>query len=761
MERERELHRNQKPSKAKVRAQAQGLADKEQSRTRSTVQPDKRLARIVSQGEGQYQTYDPAKDKTGKGAQNRQFLDKYIKAHRDESGIKKLEDGRYQIDRGTALQAIEKSRGSEQSAFLSDKTSREFKFKGEKQKDGSLIIDPAKLLKNKAQARFHNTLVNRLESALAIGEKGLSQLSDGRYRLTVGNVKAVRTTARERQAISKIDQRLARIVGTDTGASMTYDPMNDRSGQASKNTLYLDGLAKQHSFVKKNGGHFFIDRHAANIALAKTYKSTVQDQVLDPKISGLFKNHCTQLEQGIHGIDPQKLFDNPNHSQHYQRVVNTLEKGLREGAKGLFKTDDGIYLLNTGPGDSRSPNLTPGKNWEHWHDVNQMDSLKAQLAASPMFKEQEKSPSPSISPSSPEKKKSSIREKIAPLTEMQDEREKKQQQIRVDDQTLAQRRQKLEQQLAVEQGRLNQDLLRNWKASGVNNAHMQYRPDKNQHPLKAASDLAPSTQKEYAKIARRLENIHPLQMPKYLENRADQVSRQTWWKEHAVARRMLRSAETEHFNHGETQQGRDLAITRQQLQKMDYQSHRTQPALPNMSKSQSKFSESFYNRLLDRTQSRGDQELHDALVITRTTGLRPEELQKGVHFGWVNRDTNEVAIHVQGAKKSSGIEEAPDRYKSDHGQDRLLIVISSDIAEIAERHSGHFKPESNKEALRMRLNRATADLDPGDDVKFSFYTLRHQAADDMREQGYEKQDIALHLGHQSERTQQEYGIKHA
>ena len=186
MERERERSRG----KAKARSQAQGRAEeqvrsKEPSRARS-AQPDKRLARIVAQGSGQYQTYDPGKDRTGRGNQCREFLDKLIKAQGDSSPIQKLNDGRYQIDRSAALQAIRQHSKPQDSVRLSDKTAKEFRFKGERQRDGSLIIDPAKLLKDDKQARFHNTLVNRLEDALADGERGLTQMEDGRYRPYAG-----------------------------------------------------------------------------------------------------------------------------------------------------------------------------------------------------------------------------------------------------------------------------------------------------------------------------------------------------------------------------------------------------------------------------------------------------------------------------------------------------------------------------------------------------------------------------------------------
>lgn len=753
MGREREYTRSKTKARAKAPAKRR---DQQKAQTRSTA-PDKRLARILGQGSGQYQTYDPSQDKTGRGAQNRQFLDKYIRAN-GSGHIQKTDDGRYQIDRIAAIDAIQKNRVASTATPLSEQTKKEFRFKGEKQTDGSLIIDPAKTLSQKGQSRFHNTLVNRLESALEKGEQGLSQTPDGRYKLEAGLVKANaspnQTKPRERPVSAKIDQRLARIVGTEPGQTMIYDPMKDRSGQASKNSEYLDKLSKSNAFVERlEGGKFAINRHEANTSIASSYPKNADNDPTKAIKTAFAKNGIT-IERGLQAINPAAL-----NQKDFQPVVNALEKGLREGTKGLSKTQDGTYLMSKHvDSGERGPTLTPTKNWEFWGDLAQRDGLKAVMAGSPLRKEGDMSPSLSLAPGSEKKPETKLSQKVANLKEMQDDREKQRNNSREQDQKLAQQqRKKLEQQLAAEQAKLKQEVTKHWSAAGVNNVQMQYRADKNQQPLK--NELSPSTQKEYSKIARRLENIHPLQMPEYLQKRADQTSRQTWWKEHAVARRMLRSAEKQHFDNGEPEQGKELAATRKNIQGMDYQSNRNQAPTQSHSKRQSQFSGEFYNQLLKDCNKRGDQELHDALVVSRDSGLRPAELQKGVHMRVTNEATNEVAINIQGAKKSKGLEEdAPSRYKNDHGQDRLLIVKSEELAELAKRHDGHFKPDSSEDALRMRLERATDRLDPENEQNFSFYTLRHNSADEMREQGKSRSEIALHMGHISEETQQEYGL---
>ncbi|WP_158658209.1 site-specific integrase [Agarilytica rhodophyticola] len=534
---------------------------------------------------------------------------------------------------------------------------------------------------------------------------------------------------------------------------MIYDPMKDQSGQASKNSEYLGKLSKSNTFVESlGGGRFAIDRHAANTALSSTYAQT-SDIEPAKAIKTAFAKNGTTIERGLQAINPSAL-----KQKDFQPVVNALEKGLREGTKGLSKTQDGTYLMS-GHVDSgeRGPTLTPTKNWQFWSDLAQRDGLKAVMAGSPMRKEGDMSPSLSISPGSEKKQQPKLSEKVNALKEMQDDREKQRDKSREQSQKLAQeQRKKLEQRLAAEQARLNDTLKRHWNSDGVNNVHMQYRADKNQQPLK--NELSPSTQKEYSKIARRLENIHPLQMPEYLQKRADQTSRQTWWKEHAVARRMLRSAEKQHFDNGEPEQGKTLAATRKNLQGIDYQSNRSQAPTQSHSKRKSQFSGEFYNQLLKDCNKRGDQELHDSLVVSRNSGLRPAELQKGIHMRVTNEATSEVAINIQGAKKSKGLEDAPSRYQNDHGQDRLLIVKSEELAELAKRHDGHFKPNSSEDALRMRLERTTDRLDPENEQNFSFYTLRHNSADEMREQGKSRSEIALHMGHTSEETQEGYGL---
>jgi len=755
MDRERE-HSSRPKAKAKTQVnRRESGKEKAQSRS-SSISPDKRLARIVSQGSGQFQTYNPAKDRTGRGAQNRQFLDKYIRAN-GAGHIQKTDDGRYQIDRLAAIESIQKNRGSASSAPLGEQTKKEFRFKGEKQPDGSLLLDPSKTLGKKDQIRFHNTLINRLEAALDRGEQGLSQTPDGRYKLEAGHIKASSSQeqTKQRERTAKVDQRLARIVGTEPGKSMLYDPMKDKSGQSSKNTEYLEKLSKFNPFIEPLGaGRYAIDRHAANDAISSAYPQNSEKEPTQ-KLKNTFSQHGTTIERGLQAITPASL-----KQKDFQPVINSLEKALREGTKGVSKTQDGAYLMS-GHVDSgeRGPTLTPTKNWQFWSDLAQRDGLKAVMAGSPMRKEGDMSPSLSLSPESEKKQESKLSAKVATLTEMQDDRDKQRERSREQDQKQAQQQRKnLELQLAAEQARLNQELKKHWGSAGVNNVQMQYRQDKNQQPLKGPDQLSPSTQKEYAKIARRLENIHPLQMPDYLQKRADQASRQTWWKEHAVARRMLLSAEKQHFANGENQQGREIAATRNNIQGMDYQSNRSQAPTKSHSKRGSQFNPEFYNQLLEERAKNGDQELHDSLVISKETGLRPAELQKGVHMRVTNEATNEVAINIKGAKKSQGIEEAPNRYQNDHGQDRLLIVKSEDLSELAKRHDGYFKPESSEDALRMRLDRATDKLDPQNEQNFSFYTLRHNSADEMREQGKSRREIALQMGHLSEQTQEEYGL---
>ncbi|MBT7445266.1 MAG: hypothetical protein HN790_15030 [Methylococcales bacterium] len=286
---------------------------------------------------------------------------------------------------------------------------------------------------------------------------------------------------------------------------------------------------------------------------------------------------------------------------------------------------------------------------------------------------------------------------------------------------------------------VDRDSLDRWDA--------QVKGSKAQAPL--SNKLSESSKAEYEKVAKRLRDVPLEKLPDYLEARSNEVKRSTWWKDHAVARRELKSAEQQAFDRKDADLGKRIQSVRYDLQKQSYAELRTEPSKHQQAKSRQPLNESGYKNLLDHVEN--DHELHDSLVISRETGLRPQELQNGVKLTEKN---GAVTVEIQGAKKRDGVEGAA-RFRANTGADRTLTIKSDKLAEVAQKNNGHFEPNSSKDALRARLNRARSDVEGAENI--TFYSFRHNHKTELANLNTDKTEIQRQMGHQSEKSQDAYG----
>ena len=271
-----------------------------------------------------------------------------------------------------------------------------------------------------------------------------------------------------------------------------------------------------------------------------------------------------------------------------------------------------------------------------------------------------------------------------------------------------------------------------------------------QSPLR--QDISENTEKTYQRILDKQQQIPIESLPKHLEERANEVARPTWWKDHVVARREVRAAELQAYDSGEIQQAKALTDIRKKIEDQDYQGLRTAPEAEKWVKERDNFTEKGYQELVDNLQKKGDQEAKDAIVIARHTGVRPEELhQNGVTFEKIDGDT--VAVHIEGVKKRRGIE-GEARFKADTGSDRTLVIKSEELAEVADRNNNSFKPSSSKDALRMRINRTANEGQHSAGI--SSYSFRHNICTEISSHN-DRKTAASVMGHKSEATQDHYG----
>jgi len=277
-------------------------------------------------------------------------------------------------------------------------------------------------------------------------------------------------------------------------------------------------------------------------------------------------------------------------------------------------------------------------------------------------------------------------------------------------------------------------------------------PDKNTAPLR--DDLAPSTKATYSSVSKRLADIPVEQLPKYLAERSDTLSKSGWWVEHGCARRQLRALEMVAGKQGNHALRQQLFEVRSGLEKMQWSACRSVSLSPKQNAAKQPIDSQVFEHLLENTR-RSDLELHDSLVITNATGLRPAELQQGVRLSHVAGNT--FNVHISTAKKAEGLAGEGALFAVDKGIDRTLEVTDHRLIEVAARHDGYFVPESSKDHLRLRLVEARKDVPGAENI--SAYSFRNQFKSNLENQGLERSEIALRMGHKSERSQDEYTVE--
>jgi integrase len=151
---------------------------------------------------------------------------------------------------------------------------------------------------------------------------------------------------------------------------------------------------------------------------------------------------------------------------------------------------------------------------------------------------------------------------------------------------------------------------------------------------------------------------------------------------------------------------------------------------------------------------KNDETLHDALVIARATGARPQEMRNGIKLERVQDDV--VKVSIIGAKKHKGFKYAKEaRFRAPKGKDRELLIKDPDLAEMASRRK-QFKVDKMK-PLQDKLRRVRQKVPGAESV--SFYSYRHQHKTDLEKQGVDRETIAAGMGQLGSKSQDAYGVK--
>lgn len=256
---------------------------------------------------------------------------------------------------------------------------------------------------------------------------------------------------------------------------------------------------------------------------------------------------------------------------------------------------------------------------------------------------------------------------------------------------------------------------------------------------------------------KRLRRVRLVDLPSHIERRAPHLSATAWRKEHADARRLIVAAGQMARDAGNERAVEVLDSVEQRLASVTYAGSKGRDAGQKRGPSgrRQAIGEAGYEQMRAIARDRGDLELHDVIVVARTTGARPSEIQGGVVLK-AEDGSDRVIVQIASSKKraaDSGALHSKDR--RERSQDRTFAVRSAELAEVASRRDGFFAAESSRSALQRRFQRLQAKAGS---KNATLYTFRHEFKSELEERGADKEQIAAAMGQRSVRTQSVYGV---
>lgn len=137
-----------------------------------------------------------------------------------------------------------------------------------------------------------------------------------------------------------------------------------------------------------------------------------------------------------------------------------------------------------------------------------------------------------------------------------------------------------------------------------------------------------------------------------------------------------------------------------------------------------------------------------ALAITTAVGCRPEEMVNGISLVW---SSNQIRVRINGAKVTE---------YSGHKVRRMVInhdALPEHMVTSLKNNGFMLINVKSKDAFRMYVQRLSKKLFPANATNLSPIDCRHSVADGMKDEGWDRTEIASVLGHLSDATQDEYG----
>ena len=171
---------------------------------------------------------------------------------------------------------------------------------------------------------------------------------------------------------------------------------------------------------------------------------------------------------------------------------------------------------------------------------------------------------------------------------------------------------------------------------------------------------------------------------------------------------------------------------------------------PSRTKKEQKLPNGWADTLLEQSI---DHRFYKAILVLCVTGCRPSELSDA-QFSY---SQEKVYVEIKGKKVTSANGQSlrsfiiPAKKLPQHFIDELKKNSQLQVPEVAT--------DNEQKSLRMYLNRLGAKEFPDLEQKISPISFRHTMASTLRDEGWEKGEIAKVMGHASERTQGHYGAR--
>ena len=178
----------------------------------------------------------------------------------------------------------------------------------------------------------------------------------------------------------------------------------------------------------------------------------------------------------------------------------------------------------------------------------------------------------------------------------------------------------------------------------------------------------------------------------------------------------------------------------------------------NSKRNISKLNDNFRESILDYAISH-NLKCTPGLIALYATGCRPDEIKTGIRVNY-KKETNELSFKIIGSKLNAEQKRGIRLREVTVKMTEKNLKYYKPIIDIFEKNEGayDFKIKINsKVSFSNTVKRISETLWPRKKYHASPYSFRHAKATELKNSGFDPEEIAKVMGHASVRSQQSYG----